>query len=354
MFFNIDPNIKPKTLLDILKWKITSKRPKWPTTLPLTSTDIPPQKITDNETIRISYIGHVTFLIQIDGLNILTDPVWSERVSPFTFAGPKRVVKPGINIIDLPKIDIIVISHNHYDHLDIRTIKDLWLRDKPKIITPLTNDVIIKKHIPNAEIITLGWGESYKEQEIQLNSESFRQDEFKSKPEERTEVREQRLGSKNSLVSSFLNDAVEFYLEPAQHWSARGIFDKNKALWGTFIIKTKIGDICFIGDSGYNDTLFKEIGKKHNILISLIPIGAYEPRWFMKPVHMNPEEAVFTHLDLNSKYSIASHFDVFQLADEAFNAAPLELRQAMKKHNIDENKFIIPEIGKFFLFDEAI
>ncbi|WCR56214.1 MAG: hypothetical protein PG979_000271 [Rickettsia asembonensis] len=187
------------------------------------------------------------------------------------------------------------------------------------------NDVIIKKHIPNAEIITLGWGESYKEQEIQLNLDRFRQDEFKGKPEEHTEVREQRLDSKNSFVSSFLNEAVEFYLEPAQHWSARGIFDKNKALWGTFIIKTKIGDICFIGDSGYNNTLFKEIGKKHNILISLIPIGAYEPRWFMKPVHMNPEEAVFTHLDLNSKYSIASHFDVFQLADEAFNAAPLEL-----------------------------
>ena len=211
----------------------------------------------------------------------------------------KRVVKPGINFTDLPKIDIIVVSHNHYDHLDIRTIKDLWIRDKPKIITPLMNDVIIKKHITDAEIITLGWGESYK-------------------------------------------NITEICLESAQHWSARGIFDKNKALWGTFIIKTKMGDICFIGDSGYNDTLFKEIGKKHNILISLIPIGAYEPRWFMKPVHMNPEEAIFTHLDLGSKYSIASHFDVFQLADEAFNSAPLEARQAMKKHNIDETKFIIP------------
>ncbi|MFV9953971.1 MAG: MBL fold metallo-hydrolase [Rickettsia endosymbiont of Haemaphysalis japonica] len=96
--------------------------------------------------------------MQIDGLNILTDPVWSERVSPFTFAGPKRVVKPGINFTDLPKIDVILISHNHYDHLDIRTIKDLWVRDKPKIITPLMNDVIIKKHITDAEIVTLGWG----------------------------------------------------------------------------------------------------------------------------------------------------------------------------------------------------
>ncbi|MFV9868008.1 MBL fold metallo-hydrolase [Rickettsia slovaca] len=106
---------------------------------------------------------------------MLTDPVWSERVSPFTFTGPTRVVKPGINFTDLPKIDVILISHNHYDHLDIRTIKDLWVQDNPKIITPLMNDVIRrnKKHITDAEIVTLGWGESYKEQEIQLNSKSF-------------------------------------------------------------------------------------------------------------------------------------------------------------------------------------
>jgi len=312
MFYNLDPNIKPKNLLDILKWKMTSKRLKWLTLPESVSTDIPPEKITDNENIRVSYVGHVTFLIQIKGLNILTDPVWSERVSPFTFAGPKRVIKPGINFADLPKIDFILISHNHYDHLDIKTIKDLWLRDKPKIITPLKNDIIIKKHIKDAEIITLGWGDSYKDQK----------------------------------------SIIEVCLEPAQHWSARGIFDKNKALWGTFFIKTNIGDVCFIGDSGYNVNIFKEIAKKYNILLSLIPIGAYEPRWFMKPVHMNPEEAVLTHLDLQSKFSIASHFDVFQLADEAFNVAPLELRQAIKKHNVPENKFIIPKVGNFFLFDQ--
>ncbi len=308
MFYNLDPNIKPKNLLDILKWKMTSKKSEW---LPLSEsiiTDIPP--ITHDENIRVSYVGHVTFLIQVQGLNILTDPVWSERASPFTFAGPKRVVKPGIDSTDLPKIDFILISHNHYDHLDIKTIKDLWLRDKPKIITPLKNDIIIKKHIKDAEIITLGWGEFYK------------------------------------------NQNVEYFLEPAQHWSARGIFDKNEALWGTFIIKIKMGDICFIGDSGYNANIFKEIGKKYNILLSLIPIGAYEPRWFMKPVHMNPDEAVLAHLDLQSKFSIASHFDVFQLADEPFNSAPLELQQAIKKHNIPEDKFIIPKVGNYFLFDK--
>ncbi|HJD65664.1 MAG TPA: MBL fold metallo-hydrolase [Rickettsia endosymbiont of Bembidion nr. Transversale] len=121
MFYNLDPNIKPKNLLDILKWKITSKKSEW---LPLSesiTTDIPP--ITHDKNVRVSYVGHVTFLIQVQGLNILTDPVWSERASPFTFAGPKRIVKPGIDFADLPKIDFILISHNHYDHLDIKTIK---------------------------------------------------------------------------------------------------------------------------------------------------------------------------------------------------------------------------------------
>ncbi|BBJ32146.1 hypothetical protein RAS_12550 [Rickettsia asiatica] len=111
--------------------------------------------------IRVSYVGHVTFLIQIDGLNILTDPVWSERVSPFTFAGPKRVVKPGINFIDLPKIDVILINHNHYDHLDIRTIKDLWVRDKPKIITPLMNDINNQKTYYRCRNYYLRVGESH-------------------------------------------------------------------------------------------------------------------------------------------------------------------------------------------------
>jgi len=310
MFYNLDPNIKPKNVLNILKWKLTSKRSKWLPLLDFHSTDKPPEKMVDDEKVRVTYVGHVTFLIQIKGMNILTDPVWSDRASPFTFAGPRRVVNPGINFADLPKIDFILVSHNHYDHLDIKTIKDLWLRDAPKIITPLKNDLTIKKHIKDAEIITLGWGESYK------------------------------------------NQNIEYCLEPAQHWSARGIFDKNQALWGTFVIKTNMGDICFIGDSGYNASIFKEIGKKYNILLSLIPIGAYEPRWFMKPVHMNPEEAVLTHLDLRSKFSIASHFDIFQLADEAFNQAPLELQQAMKEHDILKDEFIIPKVGGFFLFDK--
>lgn len=193
------------------------------------------------------------------------------------------------------------------------------------------------------KLLPQGGGESYK-----VNSAPFC-----DKREEQSLYTNRRDDEQRSTKGgSVCYKEQNICLEPTQHWSARGIFDKNKALWGTFIIKTKIGDICFIGDSGYNGTLFKEIGKKYNILISLSPIGAYEPRWFMKPVHMNPEEAVFTHLDLGSQYSTASHFDVFQLADEAFNVAPLELRQAMKKHNIDENKFIIPEIGEFFLFDK--
>lgn len=309
MFQNLDPSKKPKNIFDILKWKLNSKQPKWPLLIPLEATDIPPQKVTEN--VRISYVGHVTFLIQTAGLNILTDPVWSERTSPFSFAGPKRVIAPGIKFEDLPKIDIILISHNHYDHLDLATIKKLWHRDRPRIITPLMNNLVLESNIPGIEVTTLGWGELAK-----------------------------------------IDGLIDINLEAAQHWSARGIFDRNKALWGTFIITVPDigGSICFIGDTGYSHEIFNNIGQKYDILVSLIPIGAFEPRWFMKDIHINPEEAVFVHQNLRSKYSIASHFDVFQLADDKFNQAPKELDLAKKQYNIADDQFIVPKVGMHYWF----
>lgn len=310
MFQNLDTSKKPKNIIDIFKWKIQSQQPKWPSLIPLEATDIPPQKV-DND-IRISYVGHVTFLIQTANLNILTDPVWSERVSPFSFAGPKRLIPPGIKFEDLPKIDIILISHNHYDHLDVATIKKLWHRDRPHIITPLMNNLVLEANIPGIEVTMLGWGE----------------------------------------VTS-IDKLIDINLEPAQHWSARGIFDRNKALWGTFIITIpSLGSICFIGDTGYSHEIFNNIGQKYDILVSLIPIGAFEPRWFMKDIHINPEEAVFIHQNLRSKYSIASHFDVFQLADEEFNQAPKELELAKKQYNIADDQFIVPKVSNCYWFNK--
>ncbi|MGI4776280.1 MAG: MBL fold metallo-hydrolase [Janthinobacterium lividum] len=308
IFQNPDPRIKPKNFIDFLKWKLKSKQPKWPDTVSISNYDIPPNIVEDDK-IRISFVGHVTFLIQTQGLNILTDPVWSERVSPFSFVGPKRVTPPGIKLDQLPKIDMILISHNHYDHLDINTVEKLWIRNRPRIIAPLMNNVTLKSRIPDAEVTTLDWSESININNITIN------------------------------------------LEPAQHWSARGIFDRNKALWGNFILKFQRGEICFIGDSGYNSNIYKSIGQKYrNILISLIPIGAFEPRWFMKDIHINPEEAILIHQDLNSKHSIGSHFETFQLADDEFDQPSRELAIAKKKYKISDEEFIAPRIGHFYWF----
>jgi L-ascorbate metabolism protein UlaG (beta-lactamase superfamily) len=308
-FGNINAEVKPKNLIDILKWKINARQPKWPDNMP-SDTDVPPNNNPDGVT-RISYVGHVTFLVQAAGLNILTDPVWSDRVSPFSFIGPKRITKPGIKFDDLPKIDIILISHNHYDHLDLNTIKRLWERDQPQIIVPLLNDSILQSNITGIKVSTLNW---YEKIDVTINC----------------------------CIS----------LEPAQHWSARGLFDQNKALWGTFLITTKSGSICFIGDSGYNQSIFRNLGQKYDIALSLIPIGAYEPRWFMKDIHMNPEDAVLAHQDMKSKHSIASHFDTFQLADEGFNQAVGDLIKAKTKYKISDEEFIVPSVGMAYQFPQ--
>lgn len=281
----------------------------WPKKIPLKSLDKPPVKILGND-LRVSNVGHVTFLIQTQGLNILTDPVWSERASPFKFIGPKRVVEPGIKFEDLPPIDIILISHNHYDHLDIDTIKRLWNRSssKPKIITPLGNDLVIKRHIPSVEIETYNWGESTS------------------------------------------HKAVKIHIEPMQHWSARGLFDKNKALWAAFTIETSGGNIYFIGDSGYGKgRYFKAAREKfESFRLALLPIGAYKPRELMEYSHMTPEEMVLAHMDLNSKYTVPSHYDVFRLASESYGDAEKELKLAKARFNIEENIHIV-KIGTSWL-----
>lgn len=304
IFHNLDPKVKLRGLLSSIKWRLTSKREKWPDSVPNEYEDTPPARV-EGDKIRVSFIGHMTFLIQTQSLNILTDPVYSERCSPFSFLGPKRVSKPGIPLKKLPKIDLILISHNHYDHMDIETLKILVEHSGSKIIVPLGNASIIQNHIPKADIQEMDWYEN----------------------------------------TEFTNN-IKICLEPAQHWSARGLLDINKALWGSFVIETPKGQILFMGDTGYDQEMFKRTAEKFtNIVLSLIPIGAYEPRWFMHPIHMNPEEAVRTHIDLNSCRSIASHFATFQLSDEGYDQPNIDLEVAKKKLNV--NNFDALKIGEF-------
>jgi L-ascorbate metabolism protein UlaG (beta-lactamase superfamily) len=303
-FHNLDPKIKPRGLLDLIKWRFTANHEKWPDVVPNEYSDTPPDRVYGDE-IRVSFIGHASFLIQTQGLNVITDPLYSERCSPFESRGPKRVAPPGIPFEKLPEIDIVLVSHNHYDHLDTETLAKLVERFHPTIIAPLGNEHPINSKSQNANVKALDWYEAIE-----------------------------------------VAKGIKVHLEPAQHWSARGIFDRNKALWGTFVIDTPKGQILFIGDSGYSKEMFENIGEKFpNIRLSLIPIGAYEPRWFMSPIHMNPEEAVQTHIDLRSDYSIASHFATFQLTDEGYERPEIALNLAKEK--LDVKKFDALKIGQF-------
>jgi len=256
---------------------------------------------TDND-INIVFVNHSTFLIQWNGLNILTDPIWSRRCSPFQFAGPGRVRLPGIKYDELPKIDLVLISHNHYDHLDVQTVKNITRDHDPVFITSLGVDLFLKK-IGVKKVFALDWWESRLE-----------------------------LDHKITAV-------------PANHFSSRGIFDRDTTLWSGFVLEKNGKKIYFVGDTGYSD-VFKQIGEKFNGFdLSLIPIGAYHPVWFMGPIHVNPDQAIQLHLDVKSKQSVAMHFGTFPLADDNEERSTRDFNKAMQDHHIDNDSFIIPEEG---------
>jgi L-ascorbate metabolism protein UlaG (beta-lactamase superfamily) len=296
-----------KSFIDVIKWRMVKKPPVWPDKVENNQFDTPPQRIM-GENLRVSYVGHVTFLIQTEGLNILTDPVWSERASPVTFAGPKRVQEAGIKFENLPPIDIVWISHNHYDHLDLATIDLLWEKHKPRIITPLGNDTIIKNHNPAIEVEAYDWGDQV-----------------------------------------IISKQVKFSLDPMQHWSARNLLDKNKALWAALTIETNNGNIYFIGDSGYGQGRYFQRAKEKfgKFRLALLPMGAYEPRWFMKYAHMDPEEMVKAHIDLGNPYTVPSHYDVFSLTDDPRGQALVDLEKAKQELAVGD-KIKALEVGQFW------
>jgi L-ascorbate metabolism protein UlaG (beta-lactamase superfamily) len=299
-FFN--PNCaEPKGLTDVFKWLLTRKQAPWEK-IETAFGPRPAERI--DSAIRVTFVNHTTFLLQLNGLNILTDPVWSERASPFQWAGPKRMRPPGIRLEDLPSIDIILLSHNHYDHLDLPTLKKIHEKFQPKIFTGLGVSAFLKNHGIN---------------------NSFEMDWWQ---QER------------------INDGIQLQVVPAQHFSGRGMFDSNATLWMGFVIKMKEGNILFAADTAYNETMFRQIGERCSpVLLSIIPIGAYIPRWFMSPVHCSPDEAVKIHLHVQSKQSIGSHFGTFPLADEGREQPIIDLKKALHEMQVPENKFIVLKEG---------
>lgn len=293
--------------LEVIKWLLTRKRSKWNKKTNVPYGPKPETRV--HEGAKITFVNHSTFLIQVNGLNILTDPVWSERASPFSFAGPKRMRPPGLDINDLPPIDIVLISHNHYDHLDLPTLRMIIKMHRPRIFTPLgVKDFLCKKKIDVTK--DMDWW-----------------DEFE------------------------LQQHVKIICVPAQHFSGRGTADRDGTLWCGYLITRPGGNIYFVGDTGYSNRIFKEVGSRFApIRISLIPIGAYKPVWFMSPIHCSPEQALQIHLDLKSQTSIAAHFGTFPLADDGQDEPLQDLEAARADKNIAPGDFIALNEGEGKLF----
>jgi L-ascorbate metabolism protein UlaG (beta-lactamase superfamily) len=256
--------------------------------------------------IQVAMVGHATALIQAAGLNILTDPVWSERASPLRFAGPKRVTAPGIAFEQLPTIDAVLLSHNHYDHLDLDTLKRLHARDAPLIVTPLGNDAILHRHIPDLRVASGDWGDRFA-----------------------------------------LPDGADVHIVPASHWSSRTPSDRRMALWGGFMLRTRAGLVYFAGDTGYGSgRIFRDMRALYGAPdLALIPIGAYAPEWFMSAQHCNPEQAVQILLDLEARHALGIHWGTFQLTDEPREQPAERLKAALAERGLDPARFTAAEPG---------
>lgn len=302
VFYN--PHIKEDHgFMDFLKWVTNRNIGPWPEEkIPLKATPRIAQNLTNNQ-FAITFVNHATFLIQVPGMNILTDPIWSKRASPVSFAGPKRIIDPGIKFEDLPKIDLVIISHNHYDHMDLSTLKKLKKKYQPRILVPLRNKKFLEAQgLENVE--EFDW---WNQTTISDNQVTF---------------------------------------VPAQHFSSRGLFDRNKTLWGGFVIQHKGLTLYFAGDTGYSPH-FQEIQKKFDVIhLSLLPIGAYLPRWFMGPVHTDPYQAVKAHIDLKSKLSIGMHYGCFQLADDGYKSPAADLEKGMSELKIPKDEFQLMNEGQ--------
>jgi L-ascorbate metabolism protein UlaG (beta-lactamase superfamily) len=261
-----------------------------------------PPPALDGAAAVVTFIGHATFLIQTAAGNVLTDPMYSERAFPVQTLGPRRVRRPAVRFDDLPPISTVLLSHNHYDHCDLPTLRALARRDNPLVVTPLGNGALVRsagiRHVEELD----WWDEAQ-------------------------------------------SAALPITLTPAHHFSARTPFDRNRALWGGFSLVAGRSRVYFAGDSAYAP-FFPEVRARLGAIdLALLPIGAYEPRWFMRAVHMNPAEAVQAHLDLGAPESLAMHFGTFQLTTEGIDEPLCALDAARQASRIPVEKFRALDFG---------
>ncbi len=294
---------KTKDLLKLMVWEglIQSKPDSLPD-YPLERVENDGSLLRNNTSdITVTWVGHSTLLFQVDGINILTDPVWNDRASPVSFAGPKRKVPPGIGFTELPQIDIVLISHNHHDHLDKQTIKRLG--SKPLYVIPLGVGSFFEA-LGITHYTELDWWDS-----IRINN-------------------------------------LEFIATPAQHFSGRTLFDKDKTLWCGWMFSGKRFRIYFAGDTGYFEG-FKEIGERYGpIDLAALPIGGYSPAWYNEAVYMNPVQAIDAFDDLGAKRFLPVHWGTFPIGQEPINEPVILLKKEIKNRKLNEEDFLILKHGE--------
>jgi len=301
-FRNLEPPDR-KGFIDFLRWQLTSKRGHWNKWTDSESGAVPPHRVNGKE-LRVTFINHATVLIQTAGLNILTDPIWSERASPVSWAGPKRHRSPGLRFQDLPPIDIVLISHNHYDHLDIKTLVRLHAEHRPRFVTGVGNRAFLTAH-EITDVSELDWWEAAN-------------------------------GSDELTVTCV----------PAKHFSGRGLSDGDSTLWCGYVLQGSAGNTYFAGDTGMGSQFLEIKNRLGPFRLALLPIGAYLPRWFMHPVHLSPSEAIEVHHLLEPRVTMAIHFGTFALGDDGEFEPVVKLREALDDKDKSDSRFWILDHGE--------
>lgn len=298
-FYNPDQKEPLHTFTDFMTWVWERNPPEWKPKEIVPISTLPSVK----KPLQVTFVNHSTTVIQIDDKVILTDPIWSERASPVSFAGPKRCHQPAIALENLKQVDAVVISHNHYDHLDLDTLKKLEALYKPTFIVPLGDfELLASEGFHN--VSALDWWQS------------------------------EKVGD------------VEIIFTPAQHWSRRGLLDTNESLWGGYFIRSQNRSVFFAGDTGYSKH-FKDVSKRLGKPdIALLPIGAYLPTWFMKQNHIGPSDIPEVRKDLGNPLVMTVHFGTFPLGDDGQTQAADSLKEIISKSG-QKKSYIIPKAGQF-------